>query len=224
VKNEFPGKDIYIIVSQFVDGDHYGNGFAYVKNLLIQTVEHECGHCLGLAHAGSYGSDESYNQSGDALSVMSAYPSNCLTSPAYYYLGWTPASEIITINQSTQLPQTFMMKRINDFSTVGISTVIFEAGILLNPTGRDAFLEFPQETTFFGTTPFAALHFRNGTNSGFGGGSAKIKTFSKAYYDSTFTGLNMVIEKLSNATQLVITVSRTAPTTPYGIEEVPNND
>jgi hypothetical protein len=223
IKTMFPGKDIYVIISKFVNGDHAGSGFAYVKTTLSRDIEHECGHCLKLAHSGAYIYDSkgnyTYDDYGDGLSPMSKFGnSSCLTSPQYFFLSWTPSSEIVTIDEVNKLPATFQLKRINNFGKAGISTIIFKAGVLKNPTGRDAFLSFPQYTKFFGSKPFAALHFR------LEGGSAKIKTFGSGYYDSDFTGLNMKIESGSTTDLLIITVSLNIPTISYTPEDVPEDD
>jgi hypothetical protein len=88
VKQMFPGRDIYVIISKFVDEDHTNKDFAYVKNTLIKDIQHECGHGLGLAHAGSYlynGKGYTYDQYKDGLSPMGKFPATCLTSPAYDY-------------------------------------------------------------------------------------------------------------------------------------------
>lgn len=227
VKDKFPGCDFYVLISRFVKGDHQGGKFAYCKTTLIQSIKHETGHCLNLAHAGAYkysGDSFTYDQYGDGLSPMSAYDSSCLTSPAYHYEGWTPESEIVVIDSSDKLPATFELKRINNFSAPGISIVIIKASVLKNPTGRDAYISYPQQTKFFGTTPFVALHLLNGaavtTGKGYGGGSAKVKTFAKEYYDKFFTGLNMVIEEGATNEKLKVTVK----TMPVAISQFENMD
>lgn len=231
VKQQFPGKDIYVIVSKFVSGDHSGNGFAYVMGTLTRDVEHECGHVLGLAHAGAYsytGKGTTYDQYGDGLSVMSRFASNYLTSPAYVYLGWMPESEIVRITDANQLPATFNLKRINNYGAAGTSVVIFDSSILKNKGGRNAYLSFPQHTKFWGSKPFAVLHLVNGeaidTGHGMNGGSAKIKTFGSSFYDSIFTGLNMQIQPGTSDTQLIIKVSLQPPATAYPVEVVPADD
>jgi len=222
VKKRYPGNDIYVLVSNFVTTNRSGAGFVYVKNLLVQTLEHECGHRIGLTHAGVFiytGTGYTYDEYGDGLSSMSGFPSGCLTSPQYYYLGWTPASEIITIENKAQLPAKITLKRINNFSDNLASIIEIKSTLLKNPTGRDAFVSFPQRTKFFKNKPFVALHLRNAD-----GGSAKVKSFASAFYDSIFTGLNMQIDPSSTADQLTITVSVIKPTSKYPVEVVPADD
>jgi hypothetical protein len=226
VKQKFPGRDIYIIISKYVN-NHSGKGFAYVKNTLIRTIKHECGHCFRLAHAGAFvynGKGYTYDQYGDGLSPMGGQgDSSCLTAPAYDFLSFTPESEKVVVSDLTQLPATFKLKRINDFKTKALSMLIFKAGILKNKD-KDAYLSFPQQTRFFKDQPFAALHLRNLNADGYGGGSAKIKTFAKAFYDQIFTGLNIIIDPVSTTDQLVITVSMTPPNISHKVEVVPLAD
>ena len=102
--------------------------------------------------------------------------------------------------------------------------IIFKANIL-KQQAKDAYLSFPQPTKFFKDQPFAALHLRNPNADGYGGGSAKVKTFAKAFYDQIFTGLNMTIDPSSTTTkQLVITVSMSAPAIAHKVEVVPLAD
>jgi len=229
VKQMFPGRDIYVIISKFVDenhGDQTGKDFAYVKNTLIRDIQHECGHCFRLAHAGSYlynGKGYTYDQYKDGLSPMGKFSATCLTGPAYDYLSWIPEKEKIVVSDVSQLPATFKLKRINNFTTSGLSMIIFKKEVLKEQE-KDAYLSFPQPTQYFKDKPFVALHLRNPTKDGFGGGSVKIKTFANAFYDKLFTGLNMKINDSSNIDQIVITVSLTAPACPYAIEVVPTAD
>ena len=221
IKNRFLDNDIYIIMSKFVDNDHTTNEFTYVKN--ITDINRNFARSLGLDYAGAYiynGKGYTYDQSGDGSSIISKYSGTYLTSPAYFYLGWTLSSEIITIDNITKLPATFRLKRIINLSESGISTLIFKNTILKNSNGRDAFISFPQPTKYFGNKPFVALHLKTGSF----GGSTKIKTFKNGFYDSIFTHLNIKVENTSTTNQLVITVSLTPPTIAYPIELVPIHD
>ena len=219
VKIKYPGRDMYIIVSPFVHGDHSwpAQGYAYVFSCLITTGNHETGHILKLQHSDTWSQASNgtwtLEKMQDGLSVMSRFSSNGLASPQYYFLGWFPLNEIVNV---VSLPATITLKRINNFTGLGNSVVIVDEKLTKNQ--KQLFISFPQETKFFGAKPCVVLHLTYG--SPYISGSEKIKTFTQGYYDEQFTGLNIEIASSTSST-VTVNITNVVPTVPYIVDNEP---
>jgi hypothetical protein len=122
---------------------------------------------------------------------MSGYPSNFLTSPQYYHLGWTPKDEVAIVkNLAPGTPMTFTLKKLNNVTDKALSTIIFASK---NP--RAAFISWPPICD-----GCIAIHLSTG------GSSQLVKRFGQEYYDKRFTGLS--IKNLGlDATKKFMTIS-----------------
>ena len=93
--------DYYALINNGVkEYSNAGRNLMHLEGGLIRTAIHECGHCLGLGHAGKYtkkGGKYTYDDYGDGDSVMSRYPSNHLTAPAYWYKKWLYKDEMLEL-------------------------------------------------------------------------------------------------------------------------------
>lgn len=219
-KAAHPQADFYAIVEMFISASHSGGGVSNLITSLASTATHEVGHLLGLGHAGTYklvNGTWTLDAYGDGQSVMSRYPSAWLTAPQYYHQGWMPQAEAAIYTAD----QTYSLKRINDFTGQGLSTVIVDAN-LFQPNGmaaplgdvqagkRDAYISFP--TGCGGIC--MAIHL-----SANDGGSQKVRTFTKEYYDERFTGLHV---KLLDQTPSQITISVDFAKKPVGTVDEPD--
>lgn len=203
--NKHKGFDLYAICGIFT-GPHAGGKVAHLKGSLASTATHEVGHLLGLGHAATYkytvekGKTKiSLDYYGDKMSIMSAFPSNTLTSPQYYHLGWTRKDEVRIIYEK-DMPKgkvvTVELKRLNkDTGHDLVSTVIFARS-----NDRAAFLSYP---TTKENNPCIALHLSSG------GSSQLVKRFGKDFYDKYFTGLDIKIIKYdSKKDSITITIEK----------------
>lgn len=204
--NQHKGADWYAIASIYT-GNHASDGIAHVSGALLSTVTHEVGHLVGLGHAGAYTLKKGkmiFDQYGDHQSAMSRYSSPFLTSPQYYYLGWIPKEEMMMYQDD----KSYVLKKIVSFKENGLSVILVPASSFIHhnsyidgfieyegddvsetvaekkPSGpRNAFISFPPGCD----KPCVAIHLSNG------GGSQKVATFSKEYYDEFFTGLHIKV-------------------------------
>lgn len=191
IKNQYPDRDYYIIVSSYVNGDHSGLKCGYVKSCLYQSGIHECGHLIGLNHSNTWvltngkWNLETYQ---DGLSAMSKFSSPCLAGPQYLFEKWIPDEEIITVSSDT----TITLKRINNYTDK-----VHSIAIVNQPySNKTLYITAPQANNFFGTKMYIALHL--GYNEC--AGSEKIQTFANKYNDTEFSGLNFEVISSDNNT------------------------
>lgn len=177
------GFDLYQVVG-ILGTSHSGNHVAHLRGTLQRDADHEVGHLLGLGHAGAYKEVngklalEAYRDGG---SVMGKFPSDALTAPQYYFLGWLPEKEAALYEPG----KTYQLKKIVNFGGSGLAVVI------VRKEGRDAFISWPNKCE---NDPCLALHL------GEKGGSQRVKMFGKEYYDTEFTGLHIKMVSSDGAT------------------------
>lgn len=194
VKRLHKGFDLYAVCNIFI-GPRAAKGTAYLKGDLKSTATHEVFHLLGAGHSGVYKLSKGklvLDHYGDNMSIMSRYPSNTLTSPQYYHLGWTQPNEVsIIYEKDMKVPgtiKTFTVSRLNNERKDTLTTVIYASN---NP--RACFISYPQAFD----KPGVAMHLSSG------GSSQLIKRVMGEYYDSHFTGLEIKILKFNKDTNQV---------------------
>lgn len=194
VKRLHKGYNMYAICAIFL-GPNAGGDTAHLKGDLKSTATHEVFHLIGINHSGVYKVDKGkvkLDMYGDNMSIMSRYPSNTLTSPQYYHLGWTKPEEIAVIyEKDMKVPgtvKTFTLSRLNNERADTLTTVIYASG---NP--RACFISYPQAFD----KPGVAMHLSSG------GSSQLIKRVMEEYHDTHFTGLEIKILSFNKETNQV---------------------
>lgn len=178
-KDKHKGFGYYAIINNGVSQANHGSGnTAHLKTTLVRNALHEIGHILGLGHAGSYTEGE-HDDYGDNMSFMGRYSSTALTAPHYYWLGWTPKSEVIIHDPNSQ-EKIYKIKMLNQYDVKGNSYVI----VPFDGKKNDAYISFPP---WKHEGEPLVLHI------GGEGASQKIKVFGNEYYDERFTKLRIKI-------------------------------
>jgi len=198
---KYPGYDYYAVVVHLIAASHAAGKVAHLIGFLYRDGQHEVGHLLHLEHSGAYDSKYNYNAYGDGLSVMGRFPSAYLAAPQYQFKDWIHSGSIAVYTGTNT--QTFTIKRLVNFQEPGFAMVqIPKEGALT------AYISYPQVTKYFGTTPYLTLHQQ------YSGGSKKIGSFTKEYYDSHFTQLHIVVVT-ADQNNITFTVDYNVPKSTY---------
>lgn len=194
VKNIHKGFDMYAICT-LLAGPNAGGNTAHLRGDLKSTATHEVFHLLSLGHSGQYKTEKGkvkLDMYGDNMSIMSRYPSNTLTSPQYYHLGWTKKEEVAVIYENDmKVPgtvKTFTLSRLNNERGDTLTTVIYARNDV-----RACFISYPQAFD----KPGVAMHLSSG------GGSQLVKRVMNEYHDTHFTGLEIKILSFNKETNQV---------------------
>ena len=194
VKKLHKGYDFYAVCNIY-EGPRAARDTAYLPGDLKSTAIHEVFHLIGTGHAGMMKLSKGklvLDMYGDNMSIMSRYPSNTLTSPQYYHLGWTQQNEVAVVyEKDMKVPgtlKTFTVSRLNNERKDTLTTVIYASG---NP--RACFISFPQAFD----KPGVAMHLSSG------GSSQLIKRVMNDYHDDHFTGLEIKILNFNKETNQV---------------------
>lgn len=193
---KFPGQDYYIIPNTASSGpDHAGGHIAHLNQILSTVAEHETGHLLSLGHATRL----DITGCCDKGSIMNpeSKPSNFLTAPQYYFLGWMTADEYVLYAKAGS----FQLKHPLD-SNAGTSSVIVSPTSMGHPAdARFAFISYAPMCD--SGNPCVAIHLANN------GGSQLVKGIAvgSSYYDAAHTGLDIAVAAGATPANVQITVS-----------------
>ncbi len=174
----------YAVITMFRGFSHAGSHIAHLEGSSIRTACHEIGHTLDLGHSGRYENGK-LDDYGDNQSIMSRYPSCCLTAPQYHSKKW------IT-NFHNYDP------KISDYKICRITSQqdCPKYVLIKQPDGRNIFLSYPIKT--------AVEDFGVSFHYGIGGSSQLLKTFKNEFesngykfkvtkIDDTFLNIEIVV-------------------------------
>lgn len=175
--------DRYAVITMFKGFSNAGGKIAHLTGSQISTANHEIGHTLDLGHSGKYNyknGKSSYDDYGDAQSVMSRYPSRYIVAPQYHFKNWMTKEEFIYFNPNTII----FNKEITIDKIISKDYKTLKSVILQEFTSRDIYISYPIKCV-----NCISLHF------GLKGGSQLIKTIkdNKPYQDTYFSNLTFQI-------------------------------